>query len=852
MYKPAMQDAGVTGEPVQENNNELTGQAAQLPPVPSLDRKPLKQKASADAFRALAARLNGAAVTTPDAPSAPPAHLQEAAPVVPELAVQAPPDFIAEQPAPVDLEFASTPPVQPEFPIDAISEQPVFEQSLELQPYTEQTPEQADQGAEIADKLGTMFSIQDIEPELQNSGEAELPEVSPAVTDGSDDSQPDLGLPDEGPGHGQSDYALDEESYPRADLHDVVSTDQAAEQPLPESIPDQFVQITDIAEENQLGIALEPIQPALEEQPGAPAVSTAQNTDHLEPESQDTEITFSQEVPAVPIIQPRQSNEIASGQDEQSIENDDDFELTFATSVAPPIPDEQITSAPATSVESEPIDLSGQEQQHPAEFDGTIAIDEPIDTAPEEASSAHVESPTVQHVLVEEEMEQSGQAVETEPVIEPEQGLDDIPPLDASAVGDEGESPSAPIDAASFPSETIIEMDVEEEDKRKPAAEQSETRADPVELAENSHSADEDVSPELEIVEQQLEQQESKQSASAPPPPTADLPPRNESDNDEPISAQLEDAPDDENELLEENQDVPYPSQEPVTSEIDLTEEAVSQHFRLECEVDTVASNVGECKSPPNADDVDRFENDPVPNEDARPSDIMSSITEKFSEHPELSAKTPKSSSVSHDVTDKGSGVQESNIDTEFDESDVDPQAGETARMLLDIMSKPSGAAQPQERALAADTLLRLVTKIPAKNLIGLSERICIMEKPPALLVNKLIRHPDARVGGPLLEACTTISDQVLLPVIKQGDAEKQRMIARRRELTPALCDALLEYGDPSVFLTIVRNPGASISHSAFNLLNELAKSQPSLQAPLVTRGDTPAPTAFELFWFLP
>ena len=42
------------------------------------------------------------------------------------------------------------------------------------------------------------------------------------------------------------------------------------------------------------------------------------------------------------------------------------------------------------------------------------------------------------------------------------------------------------------------------------------------------------------------------------------------------------------------------------------------------------------------------------------------------------------------------------------------------------------------------------------------------------------------------------------------------------------------------------------ISHEAFYRLNELANVHHSLQAPLATRSDLPAPVAFELFWVLP
>jgi uncharacterized protein (DUF2336 family) len=184
--------------------------------------------------------------------------------------------------------------------------------------------------------------------------------------------------------------------------------------------------------------------------------------------------------------------------------------------------------------------------------------------------------------------------------------------------------------------------------------------------------------------------------------------------------------------------------------------------------------------------------------------------------------------------------------------AEPDPQAGETARSLLDIMSASATMSQPQERALAADTLLRLIPRVPEKMLASLADRVAIMEIPPPLLVTRLIRDPRPDVAGPLLEKASHIPDRDLITVIGEGDPAKLRMIARRRHLSPALVDALIATGDASVLLTLVRNPGAAPSHEAFNALCEQAALHPALQAPLVTRPDTPVPTAFELFWFLP
>ena len=183
---------------------------------------------------------------------------------------------------------------------------------------------------------------------------------------------------------------------------------------------------------------------------------------------------------------------------------------------------------------------------------------------------------------------------------------------------------------------------------------------------------------------------------------------------------------------------------------------------------------------------------------------------------------------------------------------EADEDSGELALSLLDMMSAGSGSAQPQERALAADTLLRLVQRVPVRPLMTVVERVAIMEDPPALLVARLIRDPRAEVVAPLLERCMHITDQDLMTAAGEGDVAKRRMIARRRIISPVLADHLITIGDPSVLLTLIRNPGASFSHEAFYRLAEQASRHVALLAPLATRADLPAPVAFELFWFLP
>jgi hypothetical protein len=141
---------------------------------------------------------------------------------------------------------------------------------------------------------------------------------------------------------------------------------------------------------------------------------------------------------------------------------------------------------------------------------------------------------------------------------------------------------------------------------------------------------------------------------------------------------------------------------------------------------------------------------------------------------------------------------------------------------------------------------------VPTKALIAIAERLSLMDSPPNLLIAKLINDPRIEISGPLLEQCNHISDQVLGKVVATGQISLQRLIARRRHLSSALTDQIIEFDDASVLLTLVRNSGAIISHAAFNKLMQHAKANPDTLAPLATRSDLPPTVAFELFWFVP
>ncbi len=181
-----------------------------------------------------------------------------------------------------------------------------------------------------------------------------------------------------------------------------------------------------------------------------------------------------------------------------------------------------------------------------------------------------------------------------------------------------------------------------------------------------------------------------------------------------------------------------------------------------------------------------------------------------------------------------------------------DTAVSDLARSLLDMMASSSSTGLPQERALAADTLLRIMERLPMRTLVHLSERLSMMDNPPHLIAGKILQDPRIEVSGPFLENAMHIADQDLDDVISSGNTEKLRLLARRRKLSRAVTDRLIKSGIVSVLLTLVRNAHAEISHEGFNALTDLASHEADLLAPLATRADLPPPQAFEIFWHAP
>jgi len=129
-----------------------------------------------------------------------------------------------------------------------------------------------------------------------------------------------------------------------------------------------------------------------------------------------------------------------------------------------------------------------------------------------------------------------------------------------------------------------------------------------------------------------------------------------------------------------------------------------------------------------------------------------------------------------------------------------------------------------------------------------LASRLASVAEAPRDLIKQLA-HDEIEVAGPILDECTTLTENDLLQIIQnKGDAHRA-IVASRPDVNETLSDALVDHGDDSVVHALVANSHARIGQSTFEKVADRSACNEMLQAPLLDRTDLPADVMHNLFW---
>lgn len=166
---------------------------------------------------------------------------------------------------------------------------------------------------------------------------------------------------------------------------------------------------------------------------------------------------------------------------------------------------------------------------------------------------------------------------------------------------------------------------------------------------------------------------------------------------------------------------------------------------------------------------------------------------------------------------------------------------------MTDLFGVPERPLSDRARDLAAEILGQLIQAFEIEIRSELSARLADKPDVPHALI-LMLANDEIEVARPILLQSKILSPGDLIDIISGHGPGHQVIIAMRKTLPEAVCDALVETDDLSVIETMLKNSGARISPSTMAYLVEEANWIEAYRAPLVQRQELPVPLAKRLY----
>jgi len=170
-------------------------------------------------------------------------------------------------------------------------------------------------------------------------------------------------------------------------------------------------------------------------------------------------------------------------------------------------------------------------------------------------------------------------------------------------------------------------------------------------------------------------------------------------------------------------------------------------------------------------------------------------------------------------------------------------------RRLADVVSLPASRINAFERAVAGDLLVDVLRPAPLEERRRVSLRLASLGELPDALKRLLIRD-EPQVAAPLLEDCAALSDADLIGCARDATIQHRLMMATRRDLSEAVTDTLLSWGEEAVIAAVLANPSARLTQTSLEGVIALSRSSRDLCAALLKRSEMRPSGAYVMFWW--
>lgn len=161
-------------------------------------------------------------------------------------------------------------------------------------------------------------------------------------------------------------------------------------------------------------------------------------------------------------------------------------------------------------------------------------------------------------------------------------------------------------------------------------------------------------------------------------------------------------------------------------------------------------------------------------------------------------------------------------------------------RRLADLFLVNVDQYSDDEVVLIDDVFVRLVATIEESARALLAIRLGPNSKAPPKILKALACDDAINVASPVLIHAERLDGSTLIECAKTKSQEHLLSISRRKTLTEALTDVLLERGNQQVILSTVQNSGAKFSNNGFAILVNRSHGDDLLTTKVGIRPDLP------------
>ena len=164
----------------------------------------------------------------------------------------------------------------------------------------------------------------------------------------------------------------------------------------------------------------------------------------------------------------------------------------------------------------------------------------------------------------------------------------------------------------------------------------------------------------------------------------------------------------------------------------------------------------------------------------------------------------------------------------------------ETLRKITDLFLVNAPDYDDEQTAVFDDVFQVLVRKIEVAAKALLSQRLAPIASAPPRIAHALAFDDEIDVAGPMLTQSERLTDDMLVENARAKSQAHLLAISKRKRLSSAVTDVLVDRGDSNVVNSVVANLGAEFSENGYSRLLELAERDDDLATCVGARPSIP------------